>query len=471
MKRAYPKTYKYLKQFETQLCKRASSSVRKLMESGPFYSMFAVGPYTIAPWKVLWPEVGHSIESAKCGPSHLNRGSKSSLPDHTVVAVSCDNEAEASYLSAILNSLAAQAVTRGYIVLHPSPHVLGHVQIPKYNRRIPEHNRLAELGKACHDAVQRDQVDGLHALESEVDSLAASLWGVSVRELAAIRDCACGGTQIGATQPTQERLRGTGGRRVKTETLSVMPLPDYETRAVRIANEILRERNASTWRGPPSPCGTSWNCSRGCERSPKSAGSSASCFGPIPRGPLPTPLPACWRSTASRLPSPTRAPRFGTTDFLISDGKVLTVLATSLHLLYPESFTEAEGSGMVQHPLPADALAREVMARFERCWSEAHPVNEELLIAFRRQSEACTTRFVEGNLVRSTNELYTGYGIGFIQKAAKCPGQGGVQSLGLHAPALPLREQDSTSSPRSRRWRRPWIGRWRGTGTSLGGLS
>ena len=102
MKRAYPKTYKYLKQFETQLCKRASSSVRKLMESGPFYSMFAVGPYTIAPWKVLWPEVGHSIESAKCGPSHLNRGSKSSLPDHTVVAVSCDNEAEASYLSAIL---------------------------------------------------------------------------------------------------------------------------------------------------------------------------------------------------------------------------------------------------------------------------------------------------------------------------------------------------------------------------------
>jgi hypothetical protein len=62
MQTQYPRTYGYLKHFEKVLRERAAfkryftrkDRYNKVVETGPFYSMFDVGTYTFVPWKVVW---------------------------------------------------------------------------------------------------------------------------------------------------------------------------------------------------------------------------------------------------------------------------------------------------------------------------------------------------------------------------------------------------------------------------------
>jgi hypothetical protein len=72
----YPRTYGYLKHFEKVLRERAAfkryftrkDRYNKVVETGPFYSMFDVGTYTFAPWKVVWPWISKGTERSCCEP-------------------------------------------------------------------------------------------------------------------------------------------------------------------------------------------------------------------------------------------------------------------------------------------------------------------------------------------------------------------------------------------------------------------
>jgi hypothetical protein len=186
MRRRWPKTFTYLKRFEAQL--RGRSGYRKYFDaSDPFYTVYNVGPHTMSPWKVLWPEVGNTVRAAACGPAAPRRRQKPALADHTIIAVACDDADEAYYLSAALNCAPAQIAVRGYIVMHPSPHVLEHVGIPRYKPRDKTHSQLAELSGQAHAAAQHKRTAGLLAIEEQIDRCAARLWGLTTDELAAVR--------------------------------------------------------------------------------------------------------------------------------------------------------------------------------------------------------------------------------------------------------------------------------------------
>jgi hypothetical protein len=68
MKRQHEKTFHYLKGFEDRLRKR-SGYRQYFSPSDPFYSIYNVGPYTMSEWKVMWPEVGHTVRAGVCGPA------------------------------------------------------------------------------------------------------------------------------------------------------------------------------------------------------------------------------------------------------------------------------------------------------------------------------------------------------------------------------------------------------------------
>ncbi len=185
MKRKHPKTYAYLKKFEPQLKKR-SGYKQYFKLTDPFYSIYNVGPYTLSEWKVLWPEVGHTVRAGVCGPA-IVESEKPSLPDHTIVAVACDSKQEAHFICALLNSAPAQLAIRGYIVLHPSPHILEHISISRYQPKNEAHRLLARLSEQCHAAVAKDDAAKVSALEAEIDELAASTWGITSSELRTIQ--------------------------------------------------------------------------------------------------------------------------------------------------------------------------------------------------------------------------------------------------------------------------------------------
>ena len=164
MRQRLPLTYEYLARFEPQLRARRSGVVRDLMDKGAFYSMYAVGPYTMAPWKVVWPEVGSTVEAAVVGIAD----GRPVIPDHTLILVPLETETEAHFVGSVLNSPTARALVAAYVTGHPSPHVLEHVRVPRFDPANELHAQIAELGRRAATSGLVDDV--------ELEALVRQLW-------------------------------------------------------------------------------------------------------------------------------------------------------------------------------------------------------------------------------------------------------------------------------------------------------
>jgi hypothetical protein len=186
----FPCTFAYLKHFEKVLRCRAAFKRYFRPDRDPFYSMFNIGDYTFAKWKVVWREVSHVLDAAVAGPDHA----KPTIPDHTLIAVECSGQTEAHFLCAALNSSPSRHVVQSYIVLHPDPHILENVRIPKFDPKDKVHKRLAELSMLAHElartpASDKPQAAGrkLEEVEAEIDIESAKLWNLSASDLAEIQ--------------------------------------------------------------------------------------------------------------------------------------------------------------------------------------------------------------------------------------------------------------------------------------------
>jgi hypothetical protein len=177
-----PRTYRYLKKYEKELRQRKSQSLRRLMAEC-FYAMFAVGEYTFAPYKVAWAEVSNQLQAGVVEP----QGAMPVVPDHTVIIVPFDRAEEAYYLCAILNSSPANLAIQNYIVLHPDPHVLDRVRIPRYAPRAAAHRRLAQLSRRAHAIASGQSRGSLADAEGQIDECVAEIWGLTSEELAAVQ--------------------------------------------------------------------------------------------------------------------------------------------------------------------------------------------------------------------------------------------------------------------------------------------
>ncbi|MDD5453509.1 MAG: SAM-dependent DNA methyltransferase, partial [Candidatus Bipolaricaulis sp.] len=194
LKARYPKTWEYLNRFEPILRERAAfkryftrrDKTGKVIDTGPFYSMFDVGDYTFAPWKVVWTRIA-KIAAAIVGPA--NR--KPAIPQETITLVDCQSELEACYIAALVNSDLFQFAAISYSQKGGksmgSMHILEHIRIPKYDPADPGHRALAAASQEAHAAAAQGDTDRLAAIEAQVDSLAARLWGLTDRELASLR--------------------------------------------------------------------------------------------------------------------------------------------------------------------------------------------------------------------------------------------------------------------------------------------
>ena len=179
MRGTYSKTYAYLSNFKEKL-KTRSGYKRYFARKGgaaPFYALYNVGPYTLAPWKVLWPEVGHSVAAGVVGM----KDGKPAIPDHTLIFVGCQTKQEAHYICGILNSAPADLLVRGYVALHPSPHVLETLRIPRFDPKDSEHVRIADLSMEAHDVVSDPSV--LAQATKKLDKSVGKVFGLPSSEV------------------------------------------------------------------------------------------------------------------------------------------------------------------------------------------------------------------------------------------------------------------------------------------------
>jgi hypothetical protein len=183
MQNGFPKTFAYFNQFEPQLRKRSGFKQFFNTETAPFYSIYNVGPYTFAPFKVCWREVANDLNAAVC--SSLDE--KVVVPDHTLIAIGCESEPEAHFICALINSPPSNFIVRGYVALHPSPHILKYIKIGRFNAKDKTHRALAANSKACHDASVAGDAEKIAELEIENGELAAAYWVLEKAEVADIK--------------------------------------------------------------------------------------------------------------------------------------------------------------------------------------------------------------------------------------------------------------------------------------------
>jgi SAM-dependent methyltransferase len=180
----FPQTYAYLKRFVPTLLQRKDAITQGALKRGePFYFYGAVGDYTFAPWKVVWREVANELDAAVVGSVR----SLPVIPAHTIVLIPCTDGTEANYICALINSSPCRLAAQAYIVLHPDPHILDHIRIPRYDPNNPVHRELADLSRQAHVIVARGDTARLGQVEKKIDELAAQVWGLTESEMDAIR--------------------------------------------------------------------------------------------------------------------------------------------------------------------------------------------------------------------------------------------------------------------------------------------
>ena len=109
-------------------------------DKDPFYSMFNVGDYSVAPWKVVWSEQASELECAVVG----KKSGKVILPDHKVMLIACDEEHEAHYILGIVNSSIFRFAVGAYAIeIQMDPHLVENVRVPKFNPTSKLHQQIA----------------------------------------------------------------------------------------------------------------------------------------------------------------------------------------------------------------------------------------------------------------------------------------------------------------------------------------
>jgi type II restriction/modification system DNA methylase subunit YeeA len=202
MKVRWPSIYRYLSNFKIELENR---SIHKLWGKGnPFYSIYDIGKYTFAPYKVVWKRIAGAITgkavSFVCAVVEPIDG-KSVIPDDGIILVEAETPDEAYYIAGILNSIVARSIIASYTYeLRQETHIIDVIRIPKFNPNNELHRRIAELSRRAHELARCvyassklsyctgiNAGDELRKVEDELDLAVARLYGVSEGELKEFR--------------------------------------------------------------------------------------------------------------------------------------------------------------------------------------------------------------------------------------------------------------------------------------------
>ena len=184
-----PGTYRYLKRFEAKLAAR--SGMVKYFDAArgdAFYSVYNVSEGTFARYKVMWRQMVPRITAAVVGRTvDPFLGETTVVTQHVATIIATDDLDEAHFVCAMLNSSIATSISASYSTgkSFGTPSMLEYVPIPRFDRRVETHARLAGLSREAHE---RAGSGGETAdLDSLVDIAAAEVWGVDPASLPAMQ--------------------------------------------------------------------------------------------------------------------------------------------------------------------------------------------------------------------------------------------------------------------------------------------
>lgn len=181
MRSKWPLTYNYLTKFRVELSARTSYKKFHSKSGAAFYSQYNIGDYTFSRYRVVWKRMTTDIVATVISEIKTPYGYKAIIPLDTTTIFSIENEHEAHYLCAIINSnpirnfiKSFSSAGRGF----GTASVMEHVGIPKFDLKNSLHLELSEISKNCHSF----RIDGkdkeIERLEKENDDLVKKLFKI-----------------------------------------------------------------------------------------------------------------------------------------------------------------------------------------------------------------------------------------------------------------------------------------------------
>lgn len=169
----YPKTYSYFNYFKKELLGRAG--LKKYFSSeAPFYSLFNIGNYTFAPYKVAWAREDNELRATVIGGGESQHTDNLFIPDQSLQFIPIENEDEAHFICALLNSSIANFIALSF-TSDITTRIMTSIPVPKYLPNNINHKNLSNLSKKLH--YENDLDD-----EYLIDELSCFLWGIKKNE-------------------------------------------------------------------------------------------------------------------------------------------------------------------------------------------------------------------------------------------------------------------------------------------------
>jgi type I restriction-modification system DNA methylase subunit len=182
LKNNYPRTFVYLTKFKDILLRRPLYKKFYADKKAPFYSQFNISKNTFSNFKVVWKRMTNDLVAAVVSQIKTPIGWKAVIPLETTAFIPTDNELEAHYLCAIINSKPVRDFVKSFSSAgrgFGTPSVMEHIGIPKFDPKNELHLKLAEISKRCHQLKAEGKEEEIRELENENDELVEELFGIT----------------------------------------------------------------------------------------------------------------------------------------------------------------------------------------------------------------------------------------------------------------------------------------------------
>lgn len=175
----YPKTYEWLYYFKDLLYETRVRNAKFFdPEQFPWYRLDNVGDYTFRKYHVVWREQSKSMTACVIGSlDDPYLGNKVIVTDSKVLSCATDDEEEAYYICAVINSPIITKIIDAYTIdTQRGVDVLNNIAIPSYDRENEIHRNLSEKSMEAHERFRAGDKAGIKALEAEIDGLIEELF-------------------------------------------------------------------------------------------------------------------------------------------------------------------------------------------------------------------------------------------------------------------------------------------------------
>jgi len=155
MKVRFPKTWEWLMYFYEILLETRERSGKFFDKTrNPFYRLDNVGPYTFQPYHVVWREQNKTMVACVISSMDLpENGRKIVVTDSKVLSCPFNNEYDAHYLCAIINSPIITKIIESYTIdTQRGVDILKYIAIPQFDCKNELHQSLANLSINAHNA-------------------------------------------------------------------------------------------------------------------------------------------------------------------------------------------------------------------------------------------------------------------------------------------------------------------------------